>query len=83
IFVKDRGFPPGDPRRCRANLGGARPGYYGHEFEMGLIRFVSKGLLKDSAGEKAKAKAVSNITYTDSAKLSVEKLLKLFKSEET
>ncbi|HDR73637.1 MAG TPA: methanogenesis marker 6 protein [Methanoculleus sp.] len=44
IFVKDRGFPPGDPRRCRANLGGARPGYYGHEFEMGLIRFVSHGL---------------------------------------
>jgi putative methanogenesis marker protein 6 len=44
IFVKDRGFPPGDPRRCRANLGGARPGYYGHEFEMGLIRFISYGL---------------------------------------
>ncbi|MDD1696573.1 MAG: methanogenesis marker protein 6, partial [Methanoregula sp.] len=20
IFIKDRGFPPGDPRRCRANL---------------------------------------------------------------
>ena len=44
IFVKDRGFPPGDPRRCRANLGGARPGYFGHEFEMGLVRWVSKGL---------------------------------------
>ena len=25
IFVKDRGFPPGDPRRCRANLGGVPP----------------------------------------------------------
>jgi len=45
IFVKDRGFPPGDTRRCRANLGGARPGYFGHEFEMGLIRFISRGLL--------------------------------------
>ncbi|MCQ8894004.1 MAG: methanogenesis marker 6 protein [Methanolinea sp.] len=44
IFVKDRGFPPGDPRRCRANLGGARPGYFGHEFEIGLIRFISSGL---------------------------------------
>ncbi len=43
IFVKDRGFPPGDPRRCRANLGGARPGYFGHEFEMGIIRWVSRG----------------------------------------
>ncbi|MBP1928767.1 putative methanogenesis marker protein 6 [Methanolinea mesophila] len=46
IFVKDRGFPPGDPRRCRANLGGARPGYYGHEYELTLIKNVSKGLEK-------------------------------------
>lgn len=44
IFVKDRGFPPGDPRRCRANLGGARPGFFGHEFELGLLRFISRGL---------------------------------------
>ena len=44
IFIKDRGFPPGDSRRCRANLGGARPGYLGHEFEIGLSRFISYGL---------------------------------------
>ena len=44
ICVKDRGFPPGDNRRCRSNLGGARPGYFGHEFEMGLLHFISYGL---------------------------------------
>jgi putative methanogenesis marker protein 6 len=44
IFVKDRGFPPGDARRCRANLGGARPGFFGHEFEISLIHHVSHGL---------------------------------------
>lgn len=44
IFVKDRGFPPGDARRCRANLGGARPGYLGHEFEMKLAPYISYGL---------------------------------------
>ncbi|MCP1714335.1 putative methanogenesis marker protein 6 [Methanocalculus alkaliphilus] len=44
IFIKDRGFPPGDQRRCRANLGGARPGYLGHEYEIGLARFISHGL---------------------------------------
>ena len=44
IFVKDRGFPPGDPRRCRANLGGARPGYHGMEQEMAVIPYVSHGL---------------------------------------
>ena len=54
IFVKDRGFPPGDPRRCRANLGGARPGYFGHEFEMGLIRWISRGLDElDRTGSEA------------------------------
>jgi putative methanogenesis marker protein 6 len=46
IFVKDRGFPPGDARRCRANLGGARPGYHGLEFEMTVVPFVSHGLEK-------------------------------------
>lgn len=55
IFVKDRGFPPGDPRRCRANLGGARPGYYGHEFEIGLLRYVSRGL--EEVEEEGAAKA--------------------------
>lgn len=44
IFVKDRGFPPGDSRRCRANLGGARPGYHGMEQEMTVIPYVSHGL---------------------------------------
>jgi len=44
IFVKDRGFPPGDSRRCRANLGGARPGFHGLEFEMTVIPYVSHGL---------------------------------------
>ncbi len=47
IFVKDRGFPPGDPRRCRANLGGARPGFHGHEFELTLIGHISRGLEED------------------------------------
>jgi putative methanogenesis marker protein 6 len=44
IFVKDRGFPPGDSRRCRANLGGARPGYHGMEYEMTVIPYVSHGI---------------------------------------
>lgn len=82
IFVKDRGFPPGDPRRCRANLGGARPGYYGHEFEMGLIRFVSRGLLKMNAGEKAEAAIIETIKRREKSQLSLERLLKTINSEE-
>ena len=44
IFVKDRGFPPGDARRCRASLGGARPGFHGIEFEMTILPYISHGL---------------------------------------
>ncbi len=36
-FIKERGFVPGDPRRCRADRGGgARPGFYSiqKEYEM-------------------------------------------------
>lgn len=44
IFVKDRGFPPGDARRCRASLGGARPGFHGIEHEMQILPYVSHGL---------------------------------------
>jgi putative methanogenesis marker protein 6 len=44
IFVKDRGFVPGDPRRCRSSLGGARPGFHGIEFETTVLPYVSHGL---------------------------------------
>ncbi len=44
IFIKDRGFPPGDARRCRASIGGARPGYHSIEYEMTVIPYVSHGL---------------------------------------
>lgn len=44
IFVKDRGFPPGDARRCRSSLGGARPGFHGMEFEMTVIPYISHGI---------------------------------------
>ncbi len=44
IFTKDRGFVPGDPRRCRASLGGARPGFHGIEFETTVLPYVSFGL---------------------------------------
>jgi putative methanogenesis marker protein 6 len=81
IFVKDRGFPPGDPRRCRANLGGARPGYFGHEFEISLIRFISKGL------EDLPKREVGSIPNppvpVGTAKLDAQKLKKIIESEET
>ncbi len=81
IFVKDRGFPPGDTRRCRANLGGARPGYYGHEFEMGLIRYISHGLEKISGVGKDEIKARKPAPGIP-RKLDAKKLKKLIEAQE-
>ena len=44
IFTKDRGFPPGDPRRCRAKRGAAREGFHQLEKEFELLDSVSKAL---------------------------------------
>lgn len=41
IFIKFRGFPPGDPRRCRAKRGGAREGFHQLEAEYKLLNDVS------------------------------------------
>ena len=80
IFVKDRGFPPGDPRRCRANLGGARPGYYGHEFEMRLIRYIARGLEEVDKMAKGDYPEMPE-TYVHAPKLSVKKLQHIIEME--
>lgn len=80
IFTKDRGFPPGDPRRCRANLGGARPGYYGHEFEMRLVKYVSKGLENLYRGIRSDSKMIERIKHKDES-LPAEKLIKIIESK--
>jgi putative methanogenesis marker protein 6 len=81
IFVKDRGFPPGDRRRCRANLGGARPGYFGHEFEISLIRHVSKGI-EELPGRGAGSVPKPPVP-AGSAKLDAKKIQEIIQSEET
>jgi len=82
IFVKDRGFPPGDKRRCRANLGGARPGYYGHEFEMGLIRYVSHGLKIVGNEDDDQIPELKKNGVCDTH-LNIEKLISIIEKEES
>jgi putative methanogenesis marker protein 6 len=53
IFVKERGFVPGDPRRCRANRGGGpRPGFHQLKNEIDLLPDISKGLVLVERGSK-------------------------------
>jgi len=81
IFVKDRGFPPGDSRRCRANLGGARPGYHGMEFEMTVIPYVSHGLEELKKRDAAAVPAPAN--PLDTSVLDVARLKKLIDAQES
>ena len=59
IFVKDRGFPPGDPRRCRGRRGGgARPGFYMIESESKLLPMISRALASEGESEPIAKKEV-------------------------
>jgi len=81
IFIKDRGFPPGDPRRCRANLGGARPGYNGIEYEMTIIPYVSHGLEELKNRDDTSIPAPEN--PLEHTKLDIYKLKKLIDAQES
>lgn len=54
IFVKERGFPPGDKRRCRANRGGGpRPGFHQLKNEIDMLPDIGKGLVLVERGSKS------------------------------
>ena len=53
VFVKERGFPPGDPRRCRADRGGGpRPGFHQLKYEIDLLPNISRGLMLVERGSR-------------------------------
>jgi putative methanogenesis marker protein 6 len=62
IFIKERGFPPGDPRRCRGRRGGgARPGYYMIESEAKMLPLISKALAYQKEGESEVSEAETKL----------------------
>jgi putative methanogenesis marker protein 6 len=66
IFIKDRGFPPGDPRRCRGRRGGgARPGFYMIESESKMLPMISRALATEGEvseiPEKKKPLAINRL----------------------
>ena len=69
IFTKDRGFPPGDPRRCRAKRGGAREGFHQLEKEFELLDDVSKALKNP---QKVKVKECKKISPEEFRKIAEE-----------
>lgn len=53
IFIKERGYPSGDKRRCRANRGGGpRPGFHQLKYELDILPEIAKGLVLAERGSK-------------------------------
>jgi len=75
IFVKDRGFPPGDPRRCRGRRGGGpRPGFYMIEHESKMLPLISKALASEE-------KSTSEVIRAKKKPIDIERLESIIKTE--
>lgn len=76
IFIKERGFAPGEPHRCRATRrGGARPGFHMLETEEKLLPQIAEALRALDRGEVPAKKQVKK-------KLDVEKLKEIIEKAE-
>lgn len=77
IFVKDRGFPAGDKRRCRASRGGGpRPGFHFLREEVKLLPAIGAALdeLDTKKSVKEKPKEKSKLKVSDLEKVIQEEL---------
>ncbi|TRZ91381.1 MAG: methanogenesis marker 6 protein [Methanosarcinales archaeon] len=76
IFIKERGFAPGEPNRCRATRrGGARPGFHMLETEEKLLPHIAQGLRALDKGEIPRQTMKKK-------KLELEKLMEIIKKAE-
>ena len=76
IFIKERGFAPGEPNRCRATRrGGARPGFHMLETEDKLLPQIAEALRALDRGEVPAKKQMKK-------KLDLEKLKKIIEKAE-
>lgn len=76
IFIKERGFAPGEPNRCRATRrGGARPGFHMLETEERLLPQIAEALRALDRGEVPQEKQIKK-------KLDVEKLKEIIEKAE-
>jgi putative methanogenesis marker protein 6 len=75
IFIKERGFAPGEPYRCRATRrGGARPGFHNLESEDKLLPHIASALRALDKGEIP-------ILKQKKKKLDIEKLKNIIKEQ--
>jgi putative methanogenesis marker protein 6 len=76
IFIKDRGFPAGDERRCRATRGGGpRPGFHFLREEVAMLPAIGSALDELEANEAVKKKP------KEKSRLKVSELEKIIEAE--
>jgi len=76
IFIKERGFAPGEPYRCRATRrGGARPGFHNLETEDKILPHIAAALRALDKGE------IPNLKQKKK-KLEIEKFKEIIKQSE-
>jgi putative methanogenesis marker protein 6 len=76
IFIKDRGFPAGDERRCRASRGGGpRPGFHFLREEVQMLPAIGAALDELEANESVKKKS------GEKCRLKVSDLEKIIEAE--
>ena len=76
IFIKERGFAPGEPFRCRATRrGGAKPGFHNLENEDKILPHIANALKALDRGEIPKEKIRTK-------KLDIDKLKEIIKQTE-
>lgn len=72
IFIKDRGFPAGDERRCRASRGGGpRPGFHFLREEVEMLPAIGAALdeLEENESVKQKQKEKSRLKVSELEKI--------------
>jgi putative methanogenesis marker protein 6 len=76
IFVKDRGFPAGDERRCRASRGGGpRPGFHFLREEVKMLPAIGAALDELEAKEPVKEE------HKEKCRLKISDLEKVIEEE--
>ncbi len=76
IFIKERGFAPGEPYRCRATRrGGAKPGFHNLENEDKLLPHIASALKALDRGEIP-------IPKKQTKKLDIDKFKEIIKESE-
>jgi putative methanogenesis marker protein 6 len=68
IFTRERGFPVGDPRRCRGHRHGPREGFHQMEGEYKLLEHVSDALRNPK-----------EVSLEEKKQMNVDDLEKIFK----